>query len=108
MPVFAEHLRDLRMRKQLSDLESAAFYGVDEDSGHAVNDLRWNSAHGAANCRLPFPQRFSHGQAKALAQRLLHDQCRRALLSIDFECRPRRQDQDNHVRVVACRFIHFL
>lgn len=63
--VYTDSPRELRMRKQVTNLERAPFDRMHQNSGELVHNLIWNSAHGAGNRRLPFPQKGFCGLRKA-------------------------------------------
>ena len=79
-----------------------------QHASELVNDLRGNAAYGARDDRLLFPQALGHGKAKAFLQRLLHDHGGGALQRVDLQGRPRRQVEDDHIRIIARGVHHFL
>src|SRR5213592_4399018 len=67
----AEALAQLRVGEDLEAALGALLGRVDEEAALAVLDLQGDAADVAGDRRAALPERLGHGQAKALADRLL-------------------------------------
>ena len=66
------------------------------------------AAHSAGHYRLLLPQALSHGEAEAFLERFLHNNGGSPLQRVDLQCRPRRQIENDHVRIVPGGLHYFL
>src|SRR6266853_5560276 len=95
------------MCEQVADLIGATFYGMDERAGELMDDLVRNAADRAGDGRLPFPQRFGHGQSKTVFDRLLDNDGGGTLQSIDLQGAPWRQVEDDDIGITAYGLFNF-
>src|ERR1700709_813167 len=80
-----EPLAELGGGEDLEAARGALLGGVDQEAGLAVCDLQWDAANVAADRRPPLPQRLGHGQAEALADRLLQADVGLRLEGVDLD-----------------------
>src|SRR5258708_21956298 len=95
------------MRQQVGDMVGATFYGMEERGGELMDDLVRNAADRPGDGRLPFPQRFGHGQSKTFFDRLLDNDGGGTLQSINLQGAPWRQVEDDDIGITAYGLFNF-